>query len=130
MSIFHLLVRRSFNSHHENPVMIHKGSCHCGQVRFEAEGEIEAAVACNCSICSRKGALLWAVDAKKFHVFDAGPDMGAYAFGKRAMRHRFCRNCGIATHSEGDGFVAINIRCIEGLDFADVKAVEFDGRSA
>ncbi len=130
MSISYLLVRRSFNSHNEDSTMIHKGGCHCGRVRFEAEGEIEAAVVCNCSICSRKGALLWAVDAKKFHVFDAGPDMGAYVFGTRTMRHRFCRNCGIATHSEGDGFVAVNIRCIEGLDVEGVKAVEFDGRSA
>ena len=110
--------------------MIHKGSCHCGQVKFEAEGRIEAVVSCNCSICSRKGALLWAVDAGKFHVFDAGADMGSYSFNKHAFRHRFCRNCGIATHTEGDGFVAVNIRCIEGLDPAAVSAVEFDGRSA
>lgn len=129
MSIFHLLVRRPFNGHNEDPIMIHRGGCHCGQVRFEAEGEIEAAVVCNCSICSRKGALLWAVDANKFHVFDAGPDMGAYAFGKRTLLHRFCRNCGIATHSDGDGFVAVNIRCIDGLDPAKIHAIEFDGRS-
>jgi hypothetical protein len=110
--------------------MIHTGSCHCGQVRFEAEGEIEAGVSCNCSICSRKGALLWAVDADKFRILGAGQGLGEYRFGKRTMRHRFCRNCGIATHSEGEGFVAVNIRCIEGLDASAVKAIEFDGRSA
>ncbi|HXE36967.1 MAG TPA: GFA family protein, partial [Azonexus sp.] len=33
--------------------MIYKGSCHCGRVAYEVEGEIKGAVACNCSICSR-----------------------------------------------------------------------------
>ena len=45
----------------EESRMIHRGSCHCGRIAFEVEGELTAAVACNCSICSRKGALLWAV---------------------------------------------------------------------
>jgi hypothetical protein len=35
--------------------MLHKGSCHCGKVAFEVEGEFADAVACNCSICARKG---------------------------------------------------------------------------
>ena len=35
--------------------MLYKGNCHCGKVAFEVEGELTAAVACNCSICSRTG---------------------------------------------------------------------------
>ena len=41
--------------------MKYKGSCHCGRVAFEVEGEIKGAMACNCSICQRKGSLLWFV---------------------------------------------------------------------
>lgn len=41
--------------------MGYKGSCHCGSVRFEVEGELEQVVECNCSHCSRKGYLLWFV---------------------------------------------------------------------
>ena len=33
--------------------MIYRGSCHCGKVAFEVEGEIRGALACNCSICSK-----------------------------------------------------------------------------
>ncbi|MCG3144578.1 MAG: hypothetical protein HONDAALG_02014 [Gammaproteobacteria bacterium] len=33
----------------------------CGRVAFEVEGTIEKAVSCNCSICQRKGTLLWFV---------------------------------------------------------------------
>lgn len=38
--------------------MKYQGSCHCGAVRFEAEGEIGTATACNCSMCQRKGILM------------------------------------------------------------------------
>ncbi|MFZ1244960.1 MAG: GFA family protein, partial [Azonexus sp.] len=41
--------------------MIYKGSCHCGKVAFEVEGELTNLMDCNCSICQRKGALLWFV---------------------------------------------------------------------
>ena len=27
-----------------------KGSCHCGKVVFEVEGELNGAMACNCSM--------------------------------------------------------------------------------
>jgi len=48
--------------------MMYKGSCHCGQIVFEAEGEIKQVIACNCSICRRKGSLLWFVPAEKFRL--------------------------------------------------------------
>ena len=38
--------------------MIYKGSCHCGKIALEVEGELTAAMSCNCSICSRKGLAL------------------------------------------------------------------------
>ncbi|HPH14971.1 MAG TPA: GFA family protein, partial [Burkholderiaceae bacterium] len=28
----------------------YKGSCHCGKIAFEVEGELTAATDCNCSI--------------------------------------------------------------------------------
>jgi hypothetical protein len=46
--------------------MIHRRSRHCGRIAFEVEGLLTAAVACNRSICSRKGALLWAVPVTEF----------------------------------------------------------------
>ena len=41
--------------------MKYKGSCHCGAVAYEVEGEIQGVIQCNCSICFRKGAPLWFV---------------------------------------------------------------------
>lgn len=37
--------------------MHYKGSCHCGQIAFEVEGELTQVADCNCSICTRMGAL-------------------------------------------------------------------------
>ena len=35
--------------------MTHKGSCHCGRIAFEVEGDLAQVMECNCSHCSRKG---------------------------------------------------------------------------
>jgi hypothetical protein len=31
--------------------MKYQGSCHCGRIAFEVEGELTGVMACNCSIC-------------------------------------------------------------------------------
>ena len=52
--------------------MKYKGSCHCGKIAFEVEGELNGAMACNCSMCSRKGSLLWFVPRDQLHVAHIG----------------------------------------------------------
>jgi hypothetical protein len=113
--------------------MLYRGSCHCGQVAFEVEGALEAAISCNCSICARKGALLWAVPRGKMKLRGA-PAMGRYTFHRHVLAHRFCTICGIHTHGEdadlsGEPSVYINIRCLEGIDLDRVPVHRFDGRS-
>lgn len=114
--------------------MKYKGSCHCGKVAFEVEGEIQRAMACNCSICSRKGSLLWFVPRDKLQVLTPEADIGTYTFNQHVIKHRFCRTCGIHPYGEGtdpkgNRMAAINIRCIEGLDLASIPVQQFDGRS-
>ena len=38
--------------------MKYEGSCHCGNVAFEVEGEFDSGLDCNCSMCRRRGGLL------------------------------------------------------------------------
>ena len=114
--------------------MLYKGSCHCGRVAFEVEGELTGVVSCNCSICSRKGALLWAVPHLGLRVQAAPVDLGTYLFNRHAIQHRFCRNCGIHVFAEDaasgtERSAYINIRCLEDIDLAAVPVHEFDGRS-
>jgi hypothetical protein len=37
----------------------YSGGCHCGQVRFDVTADLGKVYSCNCSICSKRGAL-WA----------------------------------------------------------------------
>lgn len=111
-----------------------RGSCHCGKVTFEVTGEPSEALACNCSICSRKGALLWAVPRDRLRVLSGDDALGTYTFNKHNIRHRFCSTCGIHPYSEGVGpdgspLTVINIRCIEGIDPEALPVQHFDGRS-
>jgi len=46
--------------------MQHQGSCHCGDVRFEVDGDLTGATACNGPICERKGSLLWFVPVNHY----------------------------------------------------------------
>ena len=39
--------------------MRYQASCHCGQNRLSFEGDINEVLACNCSMCQRRGSLLW-----------------------------------------------------------------------
>jgi hypothetical protein len=114
--------------------MKYKGRCHCGKIAFEFEGEIEAALACNCSICSRKGALLWAVPRENLRLLSRDDAASTYTFNKHAIKHRFCATCGIHAYGEavdpsGKPMTAINLRCIEDIDLASVPVQYFDGRS-
>jgi hypothetical protein len=110
--------------------MIYKGSCHCGSIALEVEGELTGVTACNCSICSRKGSLLWFVPRDKL-VLTSEQDVGTYTFNKHAIKHHFCKTCGIHPYAEvvERKMAAINIRCLEDVDLASVPVKNFDGRS-
>ena len=110
------------------------GGCHCGAVRFQVSAAVDAVVSCNCSICSRTGALLAFAPADAFRL-DRGEDvLTDYQFGKKRIHHLFCSRCGVRSFSRGsapDGrqMVAINVRCLEGVDVASIPVRAFDGKS-
>lgn len=114
--------------------MIYKGSCHCGNISFQVEGEIDSALACNCSICSRKGSLLWFVPRERLQLQSTEIAPSTYTFNKHLIQHRFCPTCGIHPYGEGvdpkgNAMAAINLRCVEGIDLEGIPVHKFDGRS-
>jgi|SRR5689334_8476620 hypothetical protein len=116
--------------------MRYKGSCHCGKVAFEVEGDVSAGVvACTCSICARKGALLLAVPRNDLVLLSPETDLQKYTFNRHAIAHRFCRTCGMHpfaedTANKGERLAYVNIRCLHGIDIGKVRVVESDGSSA
>ncbi len=113
--------------------MKYKASCHCGNVAFEVEGEIEEAAACNCSMCQRRGSLLWFVPRGAVNLLTHDAAASTYLFNKHVIKHRFCAICGIHTHGEGtapngDEITAVNIRCIENINLDAIPLHHYDGR--
>ncbi len=114
--------------------MNYKGSCHCGRISVEIEGEIKGAMACNCSICQRKGSLLWFVPREKLKLLTPESRASTYTFNKHAIKHRFCPVCGMHPYSEGtdpqgNAVAAINIRCLESIDLAVIPVENYNGRA-
>ena len=113
--------------------MKYQGSCHCGQVKFEAEGEIHSVMACNCSMCQRKGTLMWFVPRSKMTLLTPENDTRTYLFNKHSIKHRFCPSCGIHPYGEAKGpdgveMAAINARCLEGIDLLAIPVTHHNGR--
>jgi hypothetical protein len=113
--------------------MKYLGSCHCGQIGFEVEGEIPEVMSCNCSICQRKGTLMWFVPRQAMNLLTPREKMSTYTFKKHVIKHRFCPSCGIHPFGEGvspsgQETAAINVRCLEGVDVPALKVKHFNGR--
>jgi len=114
--------------------MNYRGSCHCGRIAFEVEGTIDRAMSCNCSICQRKGSLLWFVPRENLRLLTPEENASTYTFNKHAIKHHFCAVCGIHPYAEasdkgGKPMAAINIRCLEGIELDSVPVSQFDRRS-
>lgn len=114
--------------------MMFKGSCHCGKVMFEVDGELTGAMACNCSMCQRKGSLLWFVPRAKMRVLSGDDALATYTFNRHVIKHRFCPTCGIHPFGEGvdpkgNSMAAININCLDNLDPATIPVEHYNGRA-
>lgn len=114
--------------------MKYKGSCHCGQVAYEVEGELDQVTDCNCSICSRMGSLLWFVPRERLQLLTPESALTPYTFGPRTIKHYFCPTCGIHPFGEGadqqgNKMAAINVRCLEAVDCTALPVNHFDGRA-
>lgn len=112
--------------------MKYVGGCHCGAVRFEAEVGIGSGIECNCSYCAKAAPLLAFVSADKFHIATGEDRLTDYRFNKRAIAHLFCGICGISAFGRGEGpdgveMAAINLRCIDDIDLAEMERQPFNG---
>ena len=104
---------------------------------IEAPGSAQAASTCalNCSLCRRRGGLLWFAPREALVLKTPEGDLSTYTFNKHHIRHHFCAVCGIAPYGEtahpktGAQMVAVNVRCLPGVDLAGLKVTPFDGAS-
>lgn len=113
---------------------VYHGGCHCGRIAFDVEGEIDQVIECNCSICTKRGYLLWFVPRNQLRLATPEADLATYTFNTRKILHRFCPDCGVGPFGEGSDeagnvMAAVNVRCLDGVDLKALKVVPVDGRS-
>ena len=65
--------------------MVFEGSCHCGRIDFEVDGDIDTLMDCNCSICTRRGYLLWFVPRDSVRLKTPETDMSTYSFNEHKI---------------------------------------------
>ena len=107
------------------------GSCACGAVRWQFEGQPEAATACNCTACRRYGTL-WAYDYEGEKIKVSGTTT-AYVRGERLLGFHFCPVCGCVAfwrslHLENGRLrIAVNLRLAEPDVVAAIPIEHFEG---
>lgn len=105
------------------PIGTHRGSCHCGRVRFEIDTDFPELTSCDCSICRRKNALMVKVHDSSFRLLTSPHELTEYQFHSNTARHFFCRTCGIYPFHRKrvtPDFLGINVFCLEDLDPAGI----------
>ena len=98
-----------------------KGACHCGRVRFELRTDepLGPYFRCNCSLCSRKGAVMGQAALKDFVLTQGQASLTLYRWNTGEAEHWFCSHCGIYTHHVMRGAtdcIGVNMACIEGVN--------------
>ena len=112
----------------------YSGGCQCGRVRYEAKLDLsKPVISCNCSMCGRAGTLLMFVPADQFTLRSGEDSLTDYQFNKHVIHHLFCRVCGIKSFARGAGRdgkeqIAVNTRCLDGVDLDALQIQKFDGR--
>ena len=111
------------------------GACHCGGLKWTFEGDPGSITACNCTLCSRYGAL-WAYDHENERIRLSG----AHAAYRRAKKESptleilFCPVCagvaawrGLQRAPDGKRRMAVNVRLAPAAAVEALPIDHFDG---
>ncbi|MEA3116404.1 MAG: hypothetical protein QOG58_6203 [Caballeronia sp.] len=107
-------------------------SCHCGRVKFSLEADIDELIACDCSLCMKRNALMVTVAHDKLKIMSGEDALSLYQWNTGKARHYFCSTCGIYTchrrRSDVNVF-SVNVFCIQGIDPTRIPVRHVDGKS-
>ena len=114
----------------------YEGGCHCGTVRFSLTkpDPVTEAVACNCSLCSKKGILLARAEVTAVTITQGEESLTLYQFGSKTASHWFCSACGIHVLSRprmAPERFAVSVRCLDAYPEmqSTLTVLPFDGQN-
>ena len=114
-------------------MVLHKGGCHCGKVKYELDAPENINVTeCNCSICSKSGYLHLIVHKSRFRLLSGKNNLQEYTFGTHEAKHLFCKTCGIKSfyiprsHPKG---ISVNVHCLDESTVKSMNIDHFDGKN-
>jgi hypothetical protein len=109
---------------------VHKGSCHCGRVEFEIDGELNSGLICDCSLCKRKNAIMYRMPKEQFRLTKGENELTTYQWNTKIAKHYFCRHCGIYTHHQPrtrPDLMGVNLGCIDTIDARALPVEKAEG---
>lgn len=121
--------------------MIHRGGCHCGNLRYALETRLALEQlplrACQCSFCRLHGARSTSDPAGRirFEVRDAGK-LTRYRFGLKTADFLICTGCGVYVgalmRESGLSWAIINANTLDdvGKLTQDAAKMDYDGEDA
>jgi len=79
-------------------------------------------------------AIFWEAKAKLSISYKRKIRIHTHQFNKKMIHHLLCPDCGIESFArgrapEGKEMVAINVRCLEGVDVKSLPLTPIDGRN-
>lgn len=112
------------------PLVTHRGGCHCGAVAFEVDAPARLTVSeCNCSICRMSGFLHLIVPRDRLRLLRGADELTDYRFNTGTAQHLFCRRCGVKSfyvpRSNPDGY-SVNVRCLDRATVTELTIELFD----
>lgn len=128
-------------SHQESPgvsapsgLQKHRGSCHCGKVRYEAECDLSKGTQCNCTVCTKLAQLGVIIEPEAFQLLQGEDEVSSYEWGQKVGKRFFCKHCGVYCYGTGHleylggAYVSINLNTLDDVDPWALPRKHFDGR--
>ncbi len=73
------------------------GNCHRVGIRFEIETRLDTTARCNCSLCKRKGAVLYYVPEEQFRIVEGEDLLTSHQWSTGKTEHHFSSRFGICS---------------------------------
>jgi hypothetical protein len=118
------------------------GSCHCGKIAFEIDGEIPPKLTrCTCSFCAKRGHLYAYYEPQQFKLTAPAAEDAVYRWQTKMVAHHFCSACGCGTYSDSPDFqrdgtwdgktrrIGVNARLFDDFDAAEAPVQVIDGKN-